>query len=139
MNEKTENSATLTERYVDNLDKSDSKKPEDKQIFFRIIAEKLVDDEQMLYVIGVGSQNDLNDYNPVVRSARYTTEESFLFLNRERAEKYLKKFIRKEGKDLDFPASDLHVAIYRPLKDIVKIIPINTPYGRAYIGEQKSK
>ena len=84
----------ITEDYA-NIDPEDSDIKEYKykgQDIFRIIATRLEGDRTQMFVIGLGTKLEDASFEPVIRSARYTTEESFLFLSAERAEAFLAKF-----------------------------------------------
>lgn len=126
----------ITEDYA-NIDPEDSDVKEYKykgQDIFRIIATRLEGDRTQMFVIGLGTKLEDASFEPVIRSARYTTEESFLFLSAERAEAFLAKF-KETYPDAD--TEGLHVAEYNPLNEIETLIPINSPCGKAYLGMQK--
>lgn len=90
-----------------------------------------------MYAIGLGKRDeeDTNYFEPSIRAARYTTEESMLFLSRERADSFFKRF--KNEYDGEFNMKDFRVAEYNPFNEITRLIPIKTPYGACFIGEQK--
>ena len=121
-----------------NIDPEDSDVKEYKykgQDVFRLIATRLEGDRTQMFVIGLGTKLEDASFEPVVRSARYTTEESLLFLSAERAEAFLAKF-KDEYPDAD--SKGLHVAEYNPINEIETLIPITTPCGKAYLGMQKT-
>ena len=92
-----------------------------------------------MYVIGLGERDTerINYFNPVIRSARYTTEESFLFLSEEKAYEFLRAFRKESDQGDEFDLKSLRVTEYHPVHEITRIIPIDSPLGRAFVGEQK--
>ena len=126
----------LNETYISNL-RTTSAKDYNGEPVYRIIGITEEDGRPQMYVIGIGARDeeDTNYFEPSIRSARYTTEESFLFLSEERAKAFFKRF--KSEFDGDFHMKDFRVAQYHPFREILRLIPIQSPYGAAFIGEQK--
>ena len=126
----------IDEAYA-NIDPEDDDVREYKykgQPVYRIIATRMEGDRSQMFVIGMGTKLDDTQFEPIVRSARYTTEESFLFLDSNKAEKFLKRFKKKYP---DAETKGMHVAEYNPISPIEKLIPISSPCGKAYLCKQK--
>lgn len=126
----------IIEAYA-NIDPEDDDVREYKykgQPVYRIIATRMEGDRSQMFVIGMGTKLDDTQFEPIVRSARYTTEESFLFLDSNKAEKFLKRFKKKYP---DAETKGMHVAEYNPISPIEKLIPISSPCGKAYLCKQK--
>lgn len=127
----------VNEAYTD-LDKSGSKEYKGETVY-RITLFVELDGRPQMYVIGLGERDTerINYFNPVIRSARYTTEESFLFLSEEKAYEFLRAFRKESDQGDEFDLKSLRVTEYHPVHEITRIIPIDSPLGRAFVGEQK--
>ena len=126
----------VLEEFVD-LDKQHAKKYEGEPIY-RITGLIKVDGRIQMYVIGLGERDTekVNYFKPVIRSARYTTEESFIFLSEKSATEFFKEF-KKNYEENEFNLKEFHVSEYHPFNEVTKIIPIDSPLGRAFVAEQK--
>ena len=127
----------LNETYIDDLKKGSSKKYVGQPIY-RVTATVQEDNRPQMYTIGLGKRDEdnTNYFEPLIRAARYTTEESIVFLSREKAQAFLRMFAKEyEG---EFDLDDFGVTQYKPFREITKLIPITTPYGSAYVTEQKA-
>lgn len=126
----------LKEEYIDDLKTGASKKYYGQPVY-RVIGLIQENGRPQMYAIGLGrrDEEDMNYFVPAIRAARYTTEESMLFLSQERAKSFFKKF--KSEYEGDFNLDEFKVTEYNPFNEITRLIPINTPYGAAFVGEQK--
>jgi len=127
----------IKEAFISNLSVGQAK-PYEGEPIYRVIGIVEENNRPQMYAIGVGPKDEekINYFTPVIRAARYTTEESFLFVSKERAEEFFKEF--KSEYDGDFKMKDFRVAEYHPFREVIRLIPIDSPYGRAWIGEQRA-
>jgi hypothetical protein len=129
---------TLSEAYIDKLDRQGQIKYKGQPIY-RIVGFVDEDDAVHMYTIGLGNQYDdqINYFDPVIRSARYTTEESLVFLSSDAAATYFRKFKRDHWSEYDYKAKDFRISEYHPFNEIKYLIPVHTPLGDAYVNEQE--
>lgn len=130
----------LNEAYIDDIDKSQKEDYNGEKIY-RVIGLTIEDGRSQMYTIGIGSrvegEEDENSFEPAIRSARYTTEESFLFKSEAVAQKFFREYKIKYGSETDFNLKKFHVSEYNPFHEILYLIPIHSPIGDAYVCEQK--
>lgn len=133
---------TLNENYIDDVSRVGAEDYDGAPIW-RIVG--LVEDggRIQMYVLGLGAHADDdsddkdNYFEPSVRAARYTTEESLIFKTEHSANKFLNAFKKNYSDTTEFKLREFHAAEYHPVNEITKLIPVHTPIGDAYCCLQK--
>lgn len=130
----------LTETYIDRLDRFGERKYHGESLY-RVIGFVKEEDRTQMYTIGLGKQEDeegSNFFIPKVRAARYTTEEAIVFLTKDKAKEFFRKFkMEYSDNEEEFDLSEFSIAEYNPFHEVIKLIPISTPIGDAFVTEQK--